>query len=52
MIGPSLCFAAVFLALELFRPAGQRWKLTNGRAAVLGWVVGMILLAMTLETPP
>ncbi|MBQ5963160.1 hypothetical protein [Massilia sp. ZL223] len=51
-MGSTICFAAVFLALELFRRAGQRWKLTNGRAAALGWLVGMILLALTLETPP
>lgn len=45
-MGPALCFAAVFLALEIFRPAGERWKLTRLRGAALGWLAGMLLHAL------
>lgn len=47
-MGPALCFAAVFVVLEFGRPAGQRWRLTRERAAALGWLAGMLLLALVL----
>ena len=47
-MGPALCFAAVFVVLEFGHPAGQRWKLTPGRLLALGWISGMLLLALVL----
>ena len=47
-MGPALCFAAVFVVLEFGHPADQRWRLTRGRLLALGWISGMLLLALVL----
>ena len=47
-MGPALCFAAAFIVLEFGRPVGQRWRLTPGRLLALGWISGMLLLALVL----
>ena len=48
MMGPALCFAAVFVVLEFGRPAGQRWQLTRERMLALGWLSGMLVLSLVL----
>ena len=51
MIPLALCSGAVYVALEFLHPAGQRWRLTRLRLVALGWIAGMVIVALGEARP-